>query len=579
MFQVPAALVQEARENTQGLRASYYLPHSKRAAIEHLQGRTRTSEALAPDITLDLPIVTQRDGFALVFEGSILIPRTGTYTFATASDDGSCLYIDGQLVVDNDGDHGMRERKGEVALEAGRHRFLLSYYDQAGGDGLFAFWEGPGVERERIPGAVFRSDLSPPLRRAAIQAMAHVPGDPRERLLDVAKLIGEKTHLEPALDLASSLPLQDSPPEELTHVLDSIAGFLSELPEKERTAARALHALEVGRGLAGALPQADGSEALKRLSGLSGQTLLLRTIPHEMKYDRSVLTVEAGKPIAIVFQNNDLMPHNLVIVKPGTMEAVGNAAELLGTQPGSEEQAFVPPTDDVLWHTSLVHPGQTTRLTFVAPKEPGNYPYVCTFPGHWRVMNGTLRVVSELTDELAQASRESPTTNTNTTVTRRFVKLWTQRDLEGAFTKNWQRGRSVQRGKELFLEAGCLKCHVLRGEGAAGAPDLSKIGTKFQGAELLKQILEPSSQILEGYENHMFELESGDTILGRLAKETQDEFHVVPDLQKPDDIRHISKDDVLDRRTLALSLMPTGLLVTFTREEILDLIAFLETGK
>jgi azurin len=58
---------------------------------------------------------------------------------------------------------------------------------------------------------------------------------------------------------------------------------------------------------------------------------------------------------------------------------------------------YVPDIPQVLFHTRLVNPQETVKLEFVAPDKPGDYPYVCTFPGHWSIMNGVMKVVSEET--------------------------------------------------------------------------------------------------------------------------------------------------------------------------------------
>jgi len=60
--------------------------------------------------------------------------------------------------------------------------------------------------------------------------------------------------------------------------------------------------------------------------------------------------------------------------------------------PDAAERNYIPPTPDVVVNTKLVDPQQTVTLEFVAPKQSGDYPYVCTFPGHWRVMQGVMKV-------------------------------------------------------------------------------------------------------------------------------------------------------------------------------------------
>ena len=111
-----------------------------------------------------------------------------------------------------------------------------------------------------------------------------------------------------------------------------------------------------------------------------------------MAFDKKALTVPAGRAVTLVFENPDLMPHNVVIVKPGTAEKVGEAADAMASLKDGFEKHFVPSTPDVLFATPLVNSGKTFRLEFRAPTQPGEYPFICSFPGHWRVMQGIMTV-------------------------------------------------------------------------------------------------------------------------------------------------------------------------------------------
>ncbi len=88
--------------------------------------------------------------FAFRYRGELEVERPGTYTFVTGSDDGSRLWIDGELIVNNDGDHGHQERSGTLELQAGQHELLVTYYDVGWDSSLEVMWEGPEIEREVI---------------------------------------------------------------------------------------------------------------------------------------------------------------------------------------------------------------------------------------------------------------------------------------------------------------------------------------------------------------------------------------------------------------------------------------------
>jgi hypothetical protein len=89
--------------------------------------------------------------FALQYEGFIQIDKAGKYTFTTASDDGSKLYIGGKEIVDNDGNHGVKESTGSIELTAGKHPIRVDYYNNGGGFWLDVFYKGPDLTRQLIP--------------------------------------------------------------------------------------------------------------------------------------------------------------------------------------------------------------------------------------------------------------------------------------------------------------------------------------------------------------------------------------------------------------------------------------------
>lgn len=121
------------------------------------------------------------------------------------------------------------------------------------------------------------------------------------------------------------------------------------------------------------------------------RTIELGTVPG-LKYTTEEIEVKAGSRVKFIFNNTDDMLHNTVIVKPETADPVGKQAMNLGLQ--GEEMEYVPDTDDVLFYTNVVQPGSSETIYFTVPDEPGTYQYVCTFPGHYITMRGTL-VVTE----------------------------------------------------------------------------------------------------------------------------------------------------------------------------------------
>lgn len=118
--------------------------------------------------------------------------------------------------------------------------------------------------------------------------------------------------------------------------------------------------------------------------------LEIASLANTMTFDKTELTVPTGAEVHLVFKNNATMatlPHNWVLVKPGTQASVAAAGLKLGDKAGY----FDVSDKDALVHTPMAKPGESSEVTFTAP-DPGKYPYICTVPGHYMMMKGVLTV-------------------------------------------------------------------------------------------------------------------------------------------------------------------------------------------
>ena len=107
--------------------------------------------------TFDWRVGKRNETISLRFEGVIKIPTDGRYKFYTTSDDCSRLYLNGKMVVNNGGTHGMEEKSGVVDLKAGLAPVVVTFSQGGGGVGLKVEWEGPEIPRAEIPkGVLFR---------------------------------------------------------------------------------------------------------------------------------------------------------------------------------------------------------------------------------------------------------------------------------------------------------------------------------------------------------------------------------------------------------------------------------------
>lgn len=114
-----------------------------------------------------------------------------------------------------------------------------------------------------------------------------------------------------------------------------------------------------------------------------------------LQFETKLLTAKASEPLALTLINQDVMPHNLVIVQPGATAKVGALSFAMLNDPAAGEKHYVPDTSEVFAFTHIINPEQRHTAHFRAPAAPGDYPFVCTFPGHWQAMQGVFRVVAE----------------------------------------------------------------------------------------------------------------------------------------------------------------------------------------
>lgn len=124
--------------------------------------------------------------------------------------------------------------------------------------------------------------------------------------------------------------------------------------------------------------------------GAPDHTITIGTKPG-LKFNPEQFQVKAGSKVQVIFNNSDDMLHNLVIVIQGSAIQVGETAMKLGLQ--GQEKNYIPDTPKVLFHTNLLQPHSTESIYFIAPDKPGDYTFVCTIPGHFYSMQGTMKVV------------------------------------------------------------------------------------------------------------------------------------------------------------------------------------------
>ncbi len=567
-------------EQTQGVYVEFYYPNPPNVAVETLDKLTPTASGVAEQIVMDVPQRTEDDGFALRFTARLSVPETGKYTFTTTSDDGSRLYINDRLIVDNDGLHGMRAQSGTIDLTAGLHKIVVTYFDNGGGDGLEVTWSGPRLRKQTIaPDRLFVISGDEPLRDIAIRTLALLPGQYQEKWNDLTTLI-KGGHSRPvAISVLKTIPPDQRPAEGIGDLVDNLIGYLSELPLQLRTGETAAETVELVRSLAERLPAERAAAIASRLQNLDVRVIAIGTVQERMIFDKELIVVQAGKPVEFRFSNIDFMPHNFVIVQPGSLEEIGELAEATARDADAKERHYCPKSSKVMLASRLLESGQSEALLFEAPAQPGIYPYVCTYPGHWRRMFGALYVVENY--DQYQANPEAYLAEHPLELHDELLKFtarntdWKYDELIAKLTP-LPPGRSFEVGRNLFRAANCVGCHKLNGEGHELGPDLATMEASRHTIEhILKAIVEPSVDIDEKYQSFNFLLDSGKIVTGTILEETPTQLKVLVDPLARREPLTIERDEIEEQVKSPVSIMPVGLLNNLTEEEIIDLVAYI----
>ncbi|MDX1953043.1 MAG: c-type cytochrome [Verrucomicrobiota bacterium] len=404
------------------------------------------------------------------------------------------------------------------------------------------------------------------LKMAAIQAIGFLePGPALFNLL--ATFIKNPATRQESIASWQRFPKAGWPRENLSTLAAELLQSQSTVPANDRTSDQYLATMRFIGDLASLLPKENATAINRQIRQLGVQVIVIRTLHEQMLYDKNLIVVEAGKPVEIILENTDIMQHNLVLVKPGALEEIGSLAERMPAEPDAKGRLYVPDSPLVVAATRMLNHQEQAKLSFTAPAEVGDYPYVCTYPGHWRRMNGIMAVVKDVDAYLEQNQPKE-----------QVITEWKLEDFTPDLAKSPQH-RNIANGRELFEKTACIQCHKFGAEGYAFGPDLTDVFKRFNQdrALLLSEILEPSKKIEERYRNYLLELKDGESNSGMIVKEDNESITIHGG---PSDtlITQIPKNSIAKKEPQDASLMPMGLLSTLSKEQILDLLAYLESS-
>jgi putative heme-binding domain-containing protein len=409
------------------------------------------------------------------------------------------------------------------------------------------------------------------VRQLAIQTLAVVPLRQQQTFELLAPFVEDAEYRTQAVRTLLDVPAKLRDPALSAKLVDVLVKHAEATTAAKRTTDPFLDAMQLADQLLARIPGDASRSYRNRLREITVRVVRIHTVEEEMRYDIPYFAVESGRPVQVVLKNEDLMPHNLVVTTPGSLQVVAQEGTLLGPNPGFQGKPYVPKRAEVLFATGMVQSRQQERLTFTAPSEIGEYPFVCTFPRHWMRMYGVMIVVKDL-----DAWQKKPTMPKDPLGNNRaFVQSWKVEDFKDELAAGL-RARSPQIGEKIFKAATCAQCHKVRGQGGAVGPELTDILKRWKGDRLalLREVLDPSHRIDPKYAVQMIATDDGRVFTGIVQAEDKQTISLLvnPEASKPTVIKRSEIDEMVKT---SKSMMPKALLDRFTKDEIFELMAFL----
>ena len=478
-----------------------------RQAVATLRGLPLDKRPLVSrvDRTVDHPMIEKNfagtrlsENFCVRWSGLIRCPTDGEYTFSTNSDDGSQLFIDGGLVVDNGGSHAMREVSGQVRLLAGDHELRLDFVQGEGEAGCILSWAFVGQAKQVIPAAaLFHRPKSPGNAASAPQPGVYADfyelGGRRETFPDLAASQFDPALVRVALDAERPLDVRvqavSAAAPRLAGIEPPLFAFLLSSLDKQRPP---LVRLEAAEAVGGARLTGE------QLTALAGAV-------------RDAGVLEMPKLVRAFEQSSD------AAIGQALVTAIGGSEGLRGLQRES---------------------------------------------------------LALLIDSYPTAVREQAAGLLEQLTVNREKQKARLAELDSVLT-----GGDIQRGRDLFFankKAICATCHAVQGEGGKYGPDLTRIGAVRAPSDLLEAIVFPSASFARGYEPITLATDDGQVLSGIIGRESSDAIYLFNNARV--EIR-VPRSSIESLEQGTVSIMPEGMDAQLSRQELADLIAFLQSLK
>lgn len=426
------------------------------------------------------------------------------------------------------------------------------------------------------------------LEQQALKIIARWPGHTDEKIVDFAKLTSEERMATSALTALASLPTQtvagQLTPSDASVILTKILSLAAEATPVERQESGYANWLDLGAALSGkrgvSVADADQQLAALRLS------IPVQANPDVMKLGAEVYVRESH--CATCHQPNGQGLPNLYPPLDDSLWVSGSEERLIrlvldglhGAIEIKGKRYSSPPLPPMTGFRQLLDDGEMAAvLTYVRNSwsnraKPIDAEQVARMRAIERDQNASFwSVVDLLAEYPLEDGSLPPEQPASDGWVPRLVKEWKAEDFTASDLL--AADRSLATGALAFRRIGCIQCHKIGSEGGSFGPSLADLDDKKRSpAYVLGSLLDPSKEIEDKYAMRTYLTDSGQVISGFVVKETETEIHVKSDPLSVDRPTIVVKDEIEDEKKNETSAMPSGLLNYFTKQEILDLIAY-----
>ena len=130
----------------------------------------------------------------------------------------------------------------------------------------------------------------------------------------------------------------------------------------------------------------------------------------------------------------------------------------------------------------------------------------------------------------------------------------------------------------MYASTLCINCHKLKGDGGNIGPDLTGAGQRYSLRDLMENIIEPSKVISDQYGTEQLDMKDGSTVVGRVIVEENGKLFIMTSALAPDAQTAVDAVNIKHRAPFNVSMMPPGLINGLNKDELLDLIAYIQSA-